>query len=597
MKKPTETILNKSATAKQTKKQNKRKAPKGLIPDEFEEFTPSKKIGRPRIEFDAERAKNLMSLGFTMGQVSNALGISYGTLRRFRSHESCVIYDKVSDEELDEMILKIKKDHPQMGEKRLRGLLKGQGFRIQRKRLRESIHRVDPDGPKQRCNAGITLVNSRTSMGETRDKPKAVKEKRTETAGIQVPANCPAPNSIWRIDTIDKLERWKIGITLGLDMFSRLMVFVLASNVGNKHAQNIETAFKSSVSKYSYPELITTDERDEKVLVWRAMVGQKGDTCVEMSLKLERVQWVTIIKNDINTNLFTPLIDTFTQLEMEGSLNVSNDTDLFCLHFVYLPRINKLLQDFSKCYNSCAIPRGSGATPSQIFYAHNEAATMAQSDILPNLINSSSDIDISLQSTAPILSKKFEELKQHVNPLEESSDNGKELYYRTGTFVTECLKSFIDTNDAVDAVSVENNIEFHAESIGGIPLDNDDVKIIVQSKGNDDQDDLNQQTYIINMDNTHDDITEESAKEILRTLITQNVAVNNSESLIQDKKMNMGVVSQSVEISEGNQQHENIMNIDPSSLIVVNASDVATSMHETTNNVIEVEAEVLDTAY
>ena len=112
--------------------------------------------------------------------------------------------------------------------------------RIQRSRLRDCIHRVDPSGPKLRCNAGILLVNSRTSVGENREaKPKLAKGKR-EANGIQVPVNCPAPNSIWRIDTMDKLERWKISITFALDMFSRMMVFMVASNVGDNHQENIE---------------------------------------------------------------------------------------------------------------------------------------------------------------------------------------------------------------------------------------------------------------------------------------------------------------------------------------------------------------------
>jgi len=397
-----------------------------------------------------------------MSQVSNALGISDGTLRRFRSIEDCSLYDKISNEDLDKQVLDIKKQHPNMGEKRLLGLFRGRGMRIQRSRLRECIHRVDPNGPKQRCNAGILLVNSRTSMGENKEPKTKTMHVKKESSGIQVPANCPAPNSIWRIDTMEKLERWKIGITFGLDMFSRMMVFMVASNVGAGQVENIDGTFRSSVKRYSWPDMISTDDKDEKVLIWKAMVEEKGDLSVEMSTKLERVQWVTIIKNDLSNNILTPLIDTFTQLEIEGSLHISNDTDLFCLHFVYLPRINKLLQDFACCYNSCCIPRGSGATPSQIFYAHNEHMNINSKDILPNLVNKENPFEISLQNAAPIPADKLKELREHVNPLEESADCGKELYYRTGTFVTQCLKAVLEKLETTSA-NGDNNIQISAE--------------------------------------------------------------------------------------------------------------------------------------
>ncbi|XP_057305663.1 uncharacterized protein LOC130644179 isoform X1 [Hydractinia symbiolongicarpus] len=440
VKKDSSTLLSKSSTPAKRNRKSKTPTKNSII----EEISPSKRIGRPKVEIDVSRAKQLISLGFTMGQVSNALGISNGTLRRFRKlNEDCKLFDDITDQELDSTVVAIKKEHTHIGEKRLLGLLRGRGLRVQRQRLRRSIHRVDPSGPMQRCNAGIANVNARTSMSEGEPKPKLSRPKKSEAPGIQVPANCPSPNALWRIDTVGKLERWGIVITFALDMFSRLMTFIIASHSGHSHGSNILTAFKNSVDKYSWPNMISTDERDEKAHVWKAMVEEKGDMSVEMSTKLERVQWITIIKNDLNAHIFNPVIETFTELEQEGSLNISNETDLFCLHFVYLPRINKLLQDFMTGYNSCAIPKGSGATPSQIFYAHNDNTEAGSKDILPNLTNTTA-VDIDLQCDCPMPVEKLKELYDHVNPLEPSSQNGKELYYRTGTFVTQYLKALIE---------------------------------------------------------------------------------------------------------------------------------------------------------
>ena len=583
---------------KQVKPKTKRppKRPSNEAQQLVEDMTPSKKVGRPRIEFDGDRAKNLISLGFTMSQVSNALGISDGTLRRFRHLEDCRLYDKLSNEELDKIVLDIKKEHPMMGEKRLLGLLRGRGLRIQRSRLRECIHRVDPNGPKQRCNAGILLVNSRTSTGENGEpKPKIVRVKK-ETSGIQVPANCPAPNSIWRIDTIEKLERWKIGVTYGLDMFSRLMVFMVASNMGVNQAENIESAFRASTKKYAWPDMISTDEKDEKVLVWKSMVDEKGDLSVEMSSKLERVQWVTIIKNDLNNSVFTPMIDTFTQLEIEGSLNVSNETDLFCLHFVYLPRINKLLQDFACCYNACCIPRGSGATPSQIFYAHNENVSVNNKDILPNLLSNEDFSDISLQSVSPIPVEKLNELKKHVNPLEDSSDNGKDLYYRTGTFVTQCLKEVIenmDSNPECTKTAFKRTEHSYGEPAQILleesqPEATSHSVVVVESVNEQEASNLvecdSTENIMIKINENQDAIQDQSAQEILKSLMSQaaNIETDNITTSLQGTSATQSNIisqleNQQVVILDTKEGQENdltkaLLNIDTSSFVILNGN-------------------------
>ena len=602
-------------TKPKTPKITKRPSKRPSDSENLEENSPCKKVGRPRIEFDGERAKNLISLGFTMSQVSNALGISDGTLRRFRTIESCNLYDKISDEELDKEVLDIKKQHPGMGEKRLLGLLRGRGLRIQRSRLRDCIHRVDPSGPKLRCNAGILLVNSRTSVGENREaKPKLAKGKR-EANGIQVPVNCPAPNSIWRIDTMDKLERWKISITFALDMFSRMMVFMVASNVGDNHQENIEDAFRSSVKMYQWPDLLSTDEKDEKMLVWKAMIEEKGDLSVEMSSKLERVQWVTIIKNDLNNSILTPLLDTFTQLEIEGSLNVENDTDLFCLHFVYLPRINKLLKDFACCYNACCIPHGNGATPSQIFYAHNEQISDNTKDILPSLINKENFPEVSLLTIAPIQAEKFQELKDHVNPLDDSSDNGKEIYYRTGTFVTQCLKAVIEeinyttTGDHQDLSMQPNS---HTMSHTSNIFTDDDVQVVLEEVApevssnsivvveSDNVASLEENILLKIQEAAKDESMQgKSAQDILETLISQatNVEETNSGNFLTEiNGQQVVILDSSKDLHGDNQLPKNLLELDPASLVILNPSKADESSVElqiATQSTINLDSNIL----
>ena len=50
----------------------------------------------------------------------------------------------MSNEELDDLIQSIKNDHPLSGERIIIGILRAKGVSVQRRKIRERIHRVDP---------------------------------------------------------------------------------------------------------------------------------------------------------------------------------------------------------------------------------------------------------------------------------------------------------------------------------------------------------------------------------------------------------------------------------------------------------------------
>ena len=59
--------------------------------------------------------------------------------------------------------------------------------------------------------------------------------------------------------------------------------------------------------------------------------------------------------------------ETFYHLEDKGSLNPLNEVDLLCLHYVFLPRINKTLQEFTECWNNHKFSSEHNLTPNQLF--------------------------------------------------------------------------------------------------------------------------------------------------------------------------------------------------------------------------------------
>ena len=74
---------------------------------------------------------------------------------------------------------------------------------------------------------------------------------------------------------------------------------------------------------------------------------------VGSSVRNQRVERFNL---DINTNVTRQCSALFRVLEFEGHLNASNETDLFCLQYVYLPRmINRVLHQFIAAHNHHAI--------------------------------------------------------------------------------------------------------------------------------------------------------------------------------------------------------------------------------------------------
>ena len=54
----------------------------------------------------------------------------------------------------------------------------------------------------------------------------------------------------------------------------------------------------------------------------------------------------------VNEQVFDGFKAKFYDLERQGILNPLNDTDMFCLHYVYLPRINEIVSEFIDAHNN-----------------------------------------------------------------------------------------------------------------------------------------------------------------------------------------------------------------------------------------------------
>ena len=60
------------------------------------------------------------------------------------------MFSNIGDDELDDIVREASNSHPNFGLRMMKGYLQSKGVRVQRKRIRYSLLRIDPIGLMQR---------------------------------------------------------------------------------------------------------------------------------------------------------------------------------------------------------------------------------------------------------------------------------------------------------------------------------------------------------------------------------------------------------------------------------------------------------------
>ena len=131
------------------------------------------------------------------------------------------------------------------------GNLLKQGIRVQRAKLRESIHRIDPQGVVERRSVAV--------------------KRRVY--------HVECPNGVWHIDGHHKLIKWRLVTHGGIDGYSRMITYLHCSS--SNGAETVLAAFKSGVDTYGLPIKVRSDHGGKNIEVWRMMMEEHGsDRCI-----------------------------------------------------------------------------------------------------------------------------------------------------------------------------------------------------------------------------------------------------------------------------------------------------------------------------
>ena len=239
----------------------------------------------------------------------------------------------------------------------VQGHLTCKGLDIPRKKVQEAIHAVDPEGIQQR-------------------KQKPIRRRVYSVA---------CPNYVWHIDGNHKLVRWRFVVHHGIDGFSRMVVFAHCST--NNRAETVRSLFCEALPKYGRPLRIRTDHGGENVGIWQDMIAARGEESKPVLVgKSVHNQRIESHNRALNEQVMARFRGEFYQLESEGILNVNNDTDILCLHYVYLPRINQVICEFVAAHNSHKVSTEKNKTPEQMFWCNMQLANLHQA-VLPEHAN------------------------------------------------------------------------------------------------------------------------------------------------------------------------------------------------------------------